>query len=131
MGFRWARALPAERPPRTVTFERGMGTLLRRVAFRLRRLRFAGPASVTGLVGTLYDNGEEDRFRVQVHGDVVMERVTGTRRALWIRLPDSAGYDLAIAAHRNGRRVLARGTLTTVNGRLELVTVPGDFQQLT
>ncbi len=130
VGFRWARALPAESPPRTVTFERGTGALLRRAARRLRRLQLAGPASVTGLIGTLYDDGSEDRFRVQVRGDVAMERGTGTRRTLWVRLPDSTSYDRAIAAHRDGRQVLARGALTTVNGRLELATGPGDFQQL-
>ncbi|MEO5875994.1 MAG: hypothetical protein ABIS86_18700 [Streptosporangiaceae bacterium] len=129
LGFRWARDRPAAVPAATVAFGPEAWPLLRQVGHRLRRLRFTGAASVTGRIGTLYDNGGADRFRVLVHGDVVMEH--GTRRSLWVRLSDSAGYDLALAAHRDGRPVRAEGTLATVNDRLELITRPGDFHQLT
>lgn len=121
VGFRWARALPAATPPSTAVFEAEAGALLRRVAHRLRRLRQES-ASVTGLIGTLFDNGGQDRFRVQVHGDVTHEEGRA-RGSLWVRLPDEPAYDLAVEAHRARRLVRADGTLRNVNGRLELTAV--------
>ncbi|MFE0147339.1 hypothetical protein ACFWY5_09350 [Nonomuraea sp. NPDC059007] len=118
VGFRWARAVPSEVPARTVVFEAETGTLLRRVAHRLRRLR-RDTASVTGLIGTLFDNGGQDRFRVHVHGEVTIQH-GDPRRSIWVRLPDEAAYDVAVEAHRNRTPVRAHGTLMEVNGRLEL-----------
>ncbi|MGR6915517.1 hypothetical protein ACU635_14840 [[Actinomadura] parvosata] len=119
VGFRWARALPSEVPARTVVFEPGSGTLLRRVAHRLRRLHREG-ASVTGLIGALFDNGGEDRFRVHVRGQVSIGEGE-PRGSLWVRLPGEAAYDLAVDAHRNRIPVRATGTLMDVNGRRELM----------
>jgi hypothetical protein len=119
VGFRWARALPSAVPARTVVFDAGSGPLLRRVAHRLRRLHREG-ASVTGLIGALFDNGGEDRFRVHVRGRVT----TGDgepRGSIWVRLPDEAAYDVAVDAHRNRTPVRAAGTLMDVNGRRELI----------
>ncbi|WP_018658285.1 hypothetical protein [Actinomadura flavalba] len=127
IGFRWARGRPAAVPARAVAFDAGTGALLRRASHRLRRLRFAGAARVTGAIGILHDDGAHDRYRVRVHGEVTMPHGP-PRRALWVRLADAAGYDLAIAAHRTARTVHARGTLATVDGRLELITAPGDFR---
>jgi hypothetical protein len=118
VGFRWARTLPVETPPSTVAFADGTGRMLRQVGHRLRRLR-REDAAVTGKIGMLFDNGREDRFRVNVQGVATLG--TGeSRRSLWVRLPDEAAYDLAVEAHREGARVDARGTLTEVHRRLEL-----------
>ncbi|MGW4957979.1 hypothetical protein ACWEPL_12205 [Nonomuraea sp. NPDC004186] len=119
VGFRWARALPFEVPARTVVFEAETGTLLRRVAHRLRRLHRES-ASVTGLIGTLFDNGGEDRFRVHVRGEVAIGDGE-PRGSIWVRLPDEAAYDVAVEAHRNRTLVRAAGTLKDVNGRRELI----------
>ncbi|MBW8484055.1 hypothetical protein [Actinomadura parmotrematis] len=129
MGVRWARALPAPVPPRTIVLAPAEVAALRTVGNRIRRLRFSGEASVTGVIGALFDNGRNDRFRVQVRGEMRTEHASRPRHALWARLTGD-DYRLALAAHRDGRRVEARGTLATVNGRLELVTGPGDFRQL-
>ncbi|WP_113705399.1 hypothetical protein [Nonomuraea lactucae] len=118
VGFRWARGLPSDVPAGKVVFEAETGTLLRRVAHRLRRLHRES-ASVTGLIGTLFDNGGEDRFRVHVRG-VVSIGDGEARGSTWVRLPDETAYDLAVEAHRNGNPVRARGTLMEVHGRREL-----------
>ncbi|MGP3920384.1 hypothetical protein [Nonomuraea sp. 10N515B] len=119
VGFRWARALPSEIPAQTVVFEAESGTLLRRVAHRLRRLHHES-ASVTGLIDTLFDNGGEDRFRVHVRGQVSIGDAE-PRGSIWVRLPDETAYDVAVDAHRNRTLVRAVGTLMDVNGRRELI----------
>ncbi|MGW0808194.1 hypothetical protein [Nonomuraea sp. NPDC002799] len=119
VGFRSARALPSEVPEQTVVFEPESGTLLRRVAHRLRRLHRES-ASVTGLIGTLFDNGGEDRFRIHVRGQVSIGDGE-PRGSIWVRLSDEAAYDVAVDAHRNGILVRAVGTLMAVNGRRELI----------
>ncbi|GAB2861579.1 hypothetical protein GCM10022221_71640 [Actinocorallia aurea] len=128
-GFRWARSTPAPAPPATAVFGPGAGKLLRHGAFRLRRLRYTGAAEITGRITSLVDNGGQDRFRVHIQGEA-----TGAdgaaRRALWVRLPDAPAYAQAMAAHRDGTPVRARGTLVTVNGRPELVASPGDLHTL-
>ncbi len=129
-GFRWARSFPADLEPRAVAFEEGAGALLRRAGFRLRRLRFSGRASVTGAIGSLYDNGAQDRFRVQIVGEIEADGEAGARRSLWVRLPDGAAYDQAIAAHREGARVRAEGTLTAVSGRPELIAGHAGFRRI-
>lgn len=118
VGFRWARALPSDVPASRVVFEPETGRLLRRVAHRLRRLHREN-ASVTGLIGTLFDNGGEDRFRVHVRGEVAIGDGE-PRSSIWVRLPNEAAYDLAVEAHRNRTPVRAHGTLMEVHGRLEL-----------
>ncbi|MCD0452885.1 hypothetical protein LO762_27430 [Actinocorallia sp. API 0066] len=129
-GFRWARTLTPPPSTEAAVFGPGAGRLLRHGAFRLRRLRFTGQASVTGRVISLVDNGGQDRFRVHVHGEMTEPEGGTSRRALWVRLHDAAAYGLAIAAHRDAVPVVARGLLVTAGGRPELVTGPGDFQPL-
>ncbi|TDD32575.1 hypothetical protein E1286_43435 [Nonomuraea terrae] len=119
VGFRWARGLPSAEPARTVVFEAETGRLLRRVAHRLRRLH-REHASVTGLIGTLFDNGGEDRFRIHVRGEVSLAGGE-PRSSLWVRLPGEAAYDVAVEAHRTRTPVRAHGTLMEVHGRLELM----------
>ncbi|MDF5753100.1 hypothetical protein [Spongiactinospora sp. TRM90649] len=118
IGFRWARGLPAEIPASNVVFDGSAGRLLRRVAHRLRRLH-RDTASVTGLITSLFDNGDVDRFRVHVKGEVLAENGE-PRGSIWVRLPDEPAYDLAVDAHRNRSVVRAHGTLMEVHGRLEL-----------
>ncbi|MFI6989425.1 hypothetical protein ACI2LC_33740 [Nonomuraea wenchangensis] len=119
VGFRWARGLPAEVPARSVVFEPGTGTLLRRVGHRLRRLHRES-AAVTGLIGALVDDGGEDRFRVHVRGQVTIGDGEPRRAVIWVRLPGEADYDVAVRAHRDRIPVRAAGTLREVNGRREL-----------
>lgn len=119
VGFRWARALPAEVPEESVAFEPETGALLRRVAYRLRRLH-RETASVTGLIGTLFDNGGTDRFRIHVRGEVSIGDGE-PRPAIWVRLPDEAAYDVAVEAHRNRTLVRADGMLRDMHGRRELM----------
>ncbi|MED7930715.1 hypothetical protein SMD20_41265 [Nonomuraea sp. LP-02] len=119
VGFRWARALPAETPARSVVFEPGTGTLLRRVGHRLRRLHHES-AAVTGLVGALVDDGD-DRFRVHVRGQVTIGDGEPRRAVIWVRLPGEADYDVAVRAHRDRIPVRVAGTLREVNGRRELM----------
>jgi hypothetical protein len=121
VGFRWARAMPAEAPERVVAFGPGSRRALRTAANRLKRLR-SGEASVTGFVGMLFDNGIEDRFRVQIHGTVLADSGR-SRNGLWVRLPDEATYDRAVEAHRARTRVRAEGVLRIVHDRHELTDV--------
>ncbi|MQY03699.1 hypothetical protein [Actinomadura macrotermitis] len=119
IGVRWARAAPAAVPGGAVEFAAGSGQVLRRVRHRLRRLRLRS-GSVTGLVRVLSDDLGGNRFRVKVRGLMTVEG-TAAHRSVWVRLPDEAAYDMAISAHRDGRAVVAEGTLRDVNGGHELV----------
>ncbi|MDX6741152.1 hypothetical protein [Actinocorallia sp. A-T 12471] len=121
VGVRWARGLPAGRPGQAVAFGRGSGRLLRIAANRLRRT-LSRDVVVSGTIGSLFDNGATDRFRVQVHGVVVAEDGSGTRGGLWVRLPDQAAYDQALSAHQSRRPVRAQGPVRFVHGRHELTT---------
>ncbi|GAB1824642.1 hypothetical protein [Herbidospora sp. RD11066] len=118
VGFRWARGLPASSPGDTVMFQAGAGAVLRRAGHRLRRLN-ENPASATGRIGILIDNGGADRFRVQIRGDVRIG-ADDRRRQIWVRLPDEPTYDLAVQAHRDGATVHATGPAKEVSRRLEL-----------
>lgn len=114
IGFRWARALPTDLPPRTVTFEAGMGPLLRRAAHRLRRRQHKN-TTVIGQIVALADSG----FRVQVRGT----HSAGDSRSegvIWVRLSDQAAYDRAVEAHLRKASVRARGDLVEVQRRREL-----------
>ncbi|MFI0417949.1 hypothetical protein [Spongiactinospora sp. 9N601] len=118
-GFRWARAAPSEVPVRTVVFEPGTKAVLSRAAHRFHRLHSEN-ASVTGRIVMLGDDGDRDRFRVQIRGEPAAGE-DQARRLIWVRLPGEAAYDMAVAAHRSGTLVRAEGTLHNVNGRRELV----------
>ncbi|WP_261558041.1 hypothetical protein [Frankia tisae] len=130
IGFRWGRGVAAPNAARAVAFPPDLKGVLKRAANHLRGLRLTGSAAVTGVIGALFDDGRNDRFRVQVRGEVVMGRGSDSQRSLWVRLAEGPAYDLAIAAHRDGRRVLAEGELATVAGRLELVAGPGGLTVL-
>lgn len=108
IGFRWARGVPTARPPGTVTFEAGMGTLLRRAAHRLRRRR-EQDVTVTGRIVALAESGFRIQLRGLEHGGL-----------MWVRLPDQEAYDRAVAAHLRRTSVRAAGDLVEVQRRREL-----------
>lgn len=121
IGFRWARSMPAEMPAAFVAFGPGAGAALRAVADRLRDFQVRGRATMVGLVESLHDDPErDDRWRVKVRGELDAGSGAGTRRVIWVRLPDQRSYDTAIAAHLAGSPVRVSGALTTVTGRVEL-----------
>ncbi|WP_055749528.1 hypothetical protein [Frankia sp. AvcI1] len=105
IGFRWGRGVAAPDAARAVAFPPDLRGVLKRAANHLRGLRLTGSAAVTGVIGALFDDGRDDRFRVQVRGEVVMGRGSDSQRSLWVRLAEGPAYDLAIAAHRDGSRV--------------------------
>lgn len=125
LGFRWARTVPSDLPARSVAFPAGAGVVLRAAAGRLRRTESAVEATVVGRVERLHDDGDGDRRRVRVRGEHRVGRVVHPRRAVWLRLDRAADYELAIAAHRDGRAVRAEGTLSSRTGRAEL-SVPAE-----
>ncbi len=129
VAFRWAPGLPADVPAAAVAFPEGAGKVIFSAARHLRMLSATGEASVSGWAESLHDDPPGgDRWRVKVRGDLATTRGVGTRRTVWVRLFDQAAYDAAMAAHRARRRVRARGVLSTVNRRVELLIERGGFE---
>ncbi|MBN6042289.1 hypothetical protein [Amycolatopsis sp. 195334CR] len=124
--FRWARAQPREKSSDVLTFPPSSESLLLSAATRLRRLNASGSATVTGLISGLEDDSTNgDRWRIKIRGDLRTERTEEARwTTVWVRLADQATYDRAIAAHREQRRVIVSGELTSETGRVELVPGP-------
>jgi hypothetical protein len=132
IGFRWARGLRSELPPATIRLPEGAGMLLHAAAARLRQLDLSREATATGTVEDLHDDlpGGDDRWRIKVRGELRSDDRVARRRTIWVRLPDQAAYDTAIAAHSEHRRVRAAGVLTSTDGRVELVARPGGLEEL-
>ncbi|SMD06168.1 hypothetical protein [Kibdelosporangium aridum] len=123
IGFRWARAIPSDLPTVAYTFAEGAATVIRAAAEQLRRMGDPATVTLTGVIqGLRDDESRDDRWSIEVRG-------TG-RRAVWVRLPDRATYDAAIAAHRAGRQVRVRGEMKTLGRRAELLAGPDGFQLL-
>jgi hypothetical protein len=79
----------------------------------------------------LHDRPEsDDRWRIRIRGELRMRGGTGIGRTVWVRLNGQAPYDRAIAAHRARQRVRARGDLSSLKGRVELIVEDDDFDIL-
>jgi hypothetical protein len=127
--FRWARSQPLDVPSRVVAFPERSGSLLQAAAGRLRGLNATGAATVSGVVEGLHDDSSgNDRWRIKVRGELRTEHTELVRRAVWVRLPDQASYDRAIAMHREQHVITVTGELSSMTGRVELVPRQGlDF----
>jgi hypothetical protein len=124
--FRWARGMPADLAPTSVTFPEGSAEIIVAAAHRLRQHSPSGEVIVTGMVESLYDQpAREDRWRIRVRGEV--SGTKGNRRVLWVRLGQST-YHAALTAHREQHRVRARGALSGAGQRAELIA--DDFEVL-
>jgi hypothetical protein len=124
--FRWARSQPLDAPLHVVAFPETSGSLLLAAAERLRGLNASGVATVSGVVEGLYDDAAgNDRWRIKVRGELRTEQAEHARRAVWVRLPDQASYDRAIAVHRERRVITLTGELSSRTGRVELVSRRG------
>jgi hypothetical protein len=129
--FRWGRGLPSDLPPDMVRFDTGMGRVIRAAAAHLREVGVSGDGVVTGTVESLHDRPEgDDRWRIRIRGDFSTQGEHGIGRAVWVRLNSQIPYDRAIAAHRMRQRVRARGDLSSLQGRVELVVDDNDFDIL-
>ncbi|MCE7001772.1 hypothetical protein LWC34_02795 [Kibdelosporangium philippinense] len=123
IGFRWARAIPSDLPSAVYNFAEGASTVIRAAAEQLRRLDDPATVAVSGVIqGLRDDESREDRWSIEIRG--------AGRRAVWVRLPDRATYEVAIAAHRAGRQVRVRGEMKTIGRRVELLAGPDGFQLL-
>jgi hypothetical protein len=131
VAFRWGRGLAADVPAGTVQFTTGMGSIISAAATRLRQLGVSGDGVVTGLVESLHDQAEgTDRWRIKVRGHLTARGDGGTNRTVWVRLGGQEAYDRAISAHKTKQRVRARGALSTLRGRIELIVSDRGFDVL-
>jgi hypothetical protein len=120
--FRWGRAVPTESGKSRHRFPAGAGVLLREAADQLRTLDASGAATITGRIETLHHGATRDeRWRISVRGDFHTATKPVRRRKIWVRLPDQAAYDRAIAAHHRQLIVRVSGGLSSSTGRVELV----------
>jgi hypothetical protein len=129
IGFRWARSVPSDLEPASITFPEGAGAVVFEAAKQLERLSAGGQAHITGVIESLHDEPfGSDRRRVRVRGELVTDdRVVDSRRPVWVRLRSSE-YQQAIEAHREHRPVRAQGKLELVQRRVELFPDPDGFQ---
>jgi hypothetical protein len=127
--FRWARKLPAEVPEVSYDFRPGSAAVIRAKAEELRERSTSDTVSVTGSILALrHEDSHDDAWSIEVRGEVVIASVS--RRTIWVRLPDRAAYESAIAAHRAGQRVSVRGVVGNRGRRMELVADPAGFEVL-
>ncbi|MGI5214110.1 hypothetical protein [Plantactinospora sp. CA-290183] len=122
IGFRWGRAVPTESGTSSHRFPAGAGVLLREAANRLRNLDASGTAAITGRIETLHHGATRDeQWRISVRGEFRTGSGLVRRRKIWVRLPDQAAYERAIAAHHRQLAVRVSGELSSSTGRVELV----------
>jgi hypothetical protein len=122
--FRWARGLPADTAPGTVSFARGSGRLIRDGGLHLQRQSTAGFTTSTGVIESLNDEPDGNtRWRIRIRG-------ADGERSLWARLESQESYDRAIAAHRAQQRVRVRGEMSPQPGRNELAVADGGLEVL-
>jgi hypothetical protein len=122
IGFRWGRAVPTESDTSSHRFPAGAGVLLREAAEQLRTLDASGTAIITGRIETLHHGATRDeQWRISVRGEFRTGTGSVRRRKIWVRLPDQAAYDRAIAAHHRQLAVRVSGELSSSTGRVELV----------
>jgi len=122
IGFRWGRAVPTESNASSHRFPAGAGLLLREAAGHLQTLYASGAATITGWIETLHHGAtRNEQWRISVRGEFHTGTRPGRRRKIWIRLPDQAAYDRAIAAHHRQLTVRVSGELSSSTGRVELV----------
>lgn len=130
IAFRWGRGLASGLRAETVRFAAGAGRVVRAAAAHLRETDVSGDGVVTGVVEGLYDRLDDDRWRIRVRGELRSPGGSRAGRAVWVRLDGPASYERAIVAHRSRERVRAAGTLSNLNGRVELVVDHNDFHIL-
>lgn len=124
--FRWS--LRAPRDDATLRFPPGAGALLHAGATG------AGTPIATGVVEGpvtgLADDEEGDRRRIRVRGVLTVDGTpSGRRRPVPVRLATDRDYDIALAAHRDGRAVRAAGEVT--EGRTRGIAAgPGELTVL-
>jgi hypothetical protein len=122
IGFRWGRAVPTEFGTSSHRFPVGAGVLLREAAGRLRTLDASGAAAITGRIETLHHGtARDEQWRISVRGEFRTSTGPVRRRKIWVRRPDQAAYDRAIAAHHRQLAVRVSGELSSSTGRVELV----------
>ncbi|MBQ1021532.1 hypothetical protein KBX71_27150 [Micromonospora sp. D93] len=122
INFRWGRAVPTDSSTSSHLFPAGAGVLLREAADQLRTLDASGAATITGRIETLHHGTTRDEYwRISVRGGFRAGAGPVRRRKAWVRLPDQAAYDQAIAAHHRQLTVRVSGELSSSTGRVELV----------
>ncbi|OLT00095.1 hypothetical protein BJF90_07335 [Pseudonocardia sp. CNS-004] len=130
LDFRWAHARHTGLPTRTLVFPSGAGERIRQVARRLQGLDLSGPASVVGRVESLHDSPDGARWRVRIRGELHTEHAVSGPRGVWVRLPGQRLYELAITAHRSGRRVRVTGFRDGAASRQDLAVPPDGMEIL-
>lgn len=130
LDFRWAHGIPSDLPARELAFPVGAGERVRRLSRRLRRLDLSGPATVVGRVEILRDRADGERWRARVRGELHTDRAISSPRGVWVRLPGQRLYDLAIAAHRDGRPVRVTGFREGAGARQDLAVPPDGLEIL-
>ncbi|GAA2591920.1 hypothetical protein GCM10010399_23050 [Dactylosporangium fulvum] len=122
IGFRWGRAVPTESNRSSHRFPAGAGVLLREAADQLRTLDASGAATIAGPIETLHHGATRDeQWRISVRGEFHTGTGPVRRRKVWVRLPNQAAYDRAIAVHHRQLAVRVSGELSSSTGRVELV----------
>jgi hypothetical protein len=126
LGFRWSRLLP--RPDDTVGFPRGSGSRLRAAGTRSDTEQSSAGGVVEGPVTSLADDEEGERWRIGVRGVLHVDDVaSGRQRVVPVLLGDAHRYELALAAHREGRIVRVEGAVTAIRGARGITAGPAGF----
>ncbi|WP_433197342.1 hypothetical protein ACQP1G_00750 [Nocardia sp. CA-107356] len=127
LGFRWSQLAP--RDDVAVTFPRGAGARI------LAGSRITEPtadtvsAVVEGLVTSLSDDKDGDRWRIKVRGFLTTDgaETNGQRQLVAVRLSNAADYAAALTAHRDGLVVRAVGFLTRTRRTSEIDSAAQGF----
>ncbi|WP_342801446.1 hypothetical protein [Nocardia sp. No.11] len=145
LDFRWSRSAP--RPDESVAFPAGIGPALREGFAAAEREPLVGapvdplpliaaqpPAeegAVEGPVIGLSDDEHGDRWVVRIRGVLRTDGMTaGRTRAITVRLADERDYHAALAAHRGGQLVRARGVVVDTGRTREITAAARGFTVL-
>ncbi|KAA2261840.1 hypothetical protein F0L68_15065 [Solihabitans fulvus] len=126
--FCWSWAVPAGQGPVAVEFPDGAGERIHARGKKLSQTVPAASAVVEGLVTSLSDDKDGDRWVVGVRGRSVVDgAVEAPERVVSIRLAGAQQYAAALDAHRRGRTVRAKGSVARVGRRRGVVVGPDGF----
>jgi hypothetical protein len=119
VGFGWARDMPTEEPSEPISFSENMVGVLARADEELTRVARSRWARITGRVETFHERAEEQR-RIKIIGELrTAEGTVVGRRSLWVTV-NTAQYEQAWEAQRNGWDVIVDGHMSTARGRLQM-----------
>ncbi|UGT42163.1 hypothetical protein LTV02_01660 [Nocardia yamanashiensis] len=127
LGFRWSWSAP--RTDTSIEYPAGAGGRLVYLGRRSEQQRdYSAAGVVTGTIVGLHDDPDGARWQAKVRGTLLADGADRTpTRTVTVTLGDSRNYATALAAHLEGHRIRAAGTVSFKGRRAKITVAPDSF----